>query len=215
MSKTAFAALACLPLALVLAAEQPAEPVLYDLVINGEPFTIEANRTQKLQSKTRPGATYEVALRIAQIQRLALNSLQLDYDRGFHVTDDRGRTVRTATLRHELGFTMIVSDLGKSYDSQGRQTAFEALTASLHNTLKDDGAGAIKTSAPAAAELPPTTVSCQQIHYVDKSGSKRISRVYLLGNARFTASCIVQYLEEDAENALPLVKATLDTLRAR
>ncbi len=95
-----------------LAAQTRPEPVLYDLVIDGESFTVEINRSLKVQSKKKPGVSYEIALRVAPSQRLLLNRLQFDYDRGYEVTDDVGKNVRTATLNHELGYTMVVSDVG-------------------------------------------------------------------------------------------------------
>ena len=208
------AAALALPFA-VFASDRSAEPLIYDLVINGESFTVEANREIKLQSRKQPDLSYQVALRIAQIQRLVLNSLQFDYDRGFRVTDDHDRTVRTATLRHELGFTMIVSDLGRSYDSPGRQKAMDALTTSLQSSLSDEQAQQIKVTQPPADQVPTATVKSQQLRYVDKTGSARTSMIYILGDARYTCSCIVQFLDDDANDVLPLVKTTLGTLRSR
>jgi len=51
-------------------------PSLYELLIGGESFQVEANRVVKLQSKTHPGVSYEVALRVAPTQRVKLRSIQ-------------------------------------------------------------------------------------------------------------------------------------------
>ena len=200
---------------LAQAAEKSVQPLLYELVINGESFSIEANRTIKLESRKNPGLAYDVALRVAQVQRLVLNSLQIDYDRGFQVADDQGRTVRTATLRHELGFTLIASDLGRSYDAAGRQQALEALANSVQTSLRAEQAGEVKTTELPANQLPAATIHARRMRYTDKLGTARTSLIYILGDESFTAACIVQLLDTDAADVLPLVKTTLNSLRAK
>ena len=81
-------------------------------MINGEIFLIEANRLHKLSSKQKPGVAYEVALRVAPTQQLKLNSVQFEYDRLGTVEDDRGPLRRTVRLTHELGFSMLITELG-------------------------------------------------------------------------------------------------------
>ena len=94
----------------------PVPPSRYELIVNGESFQVEANRQVKLQSKQKPGTTYTVALRVAPTQVLRLNHVQFSYDWLAEVTDDRGRRQRRARLSHELGYSLLITDLGDSIE---------------------------------------------------------------------------------------------------
>lgn len=191
------------------------EPTLYELSIDGESYLIEANRANKLTSKTRPGTTYDVALRVAQLQRLALNSVQLDYDRGFQVSDDGAGRVRTATLKHELGFSLAVTDLGKTLDAAGRQQVLDTLKASLEQSFRDAKATDLMVGKVQDRKFASADAKGLTIQYQDATGLARSCVLYVIDGKRFTASCIVQFLDDDHEEVLPLIKKTLDTLQAR
>jgi hypothetical protein len=202
-------------MALIGADGSAPEPLLYDLVINGESFTIEANRTNKLQSRRHPGTVYEVALRVAQVQRLALNTMQADYDRGFRVRDDRGRPLRTATLEHELGFTLVLTDLGADFDDAGRQKVLGTLKASMEKTLAGETAGKLQVSEPFESQFAGGKAHGLSIRYSDAQGIGRTCLVYVLGDQKSACSCIVQLVDADRDDVLPLVKKTLDSIRSR
>jgi hypothetical protein len=213
--------LSCLGLPLLLAVavanqtSPQSEPLMYELVINGESFTVEANRVNKLTSKARPGTTYDVALRVAQVQRLVLNRVQLDYDRGFQISDDRGERIRTATLKHELGFSLAVTELGNVLDAAGRQQVLDTLKASLEQSFREAKATDLVVGKVQERKFASVDAKGLTIQYQDASGLARSCLLYVLDGKRFTASCIVQFLDDDHEAVLPLVKQTLDTLQAR
>lgn len=206
---------ACLATGLAFAmAPRKAEPLLYDLVINGESFTIEADRSLRLESKKDPGVVYEVALRIAQNQRLALNRIQFDYDRGYEVTDDHSQTLRSANMEHELGFTITLTDLGRVLNEDERGKILQTLQESMENSFRQDNAENLKTTARQQrfqhAEAEGVT-----IQYHDTEGRARTCLIYVLAGKDFTASAIVQFPDANHEDVLPLVKRTLDSVQAR
>ena len=73
-------------------------PTTYELMINGESFLVEANRQIKLQSKDKPGVSYQVAIRVAPVQRLKLNTLRFQYDQRFEVEDSRQPQRRSVNI---------------------------------------------------------------------------------------------------------------------
>jgi hypothetical protein len=202
-------------LAAAWAAEMRPEPVLYDLMIDGESFTVEVNRAQKLESRKRPGVAYEVALRVAQTQRLALNRIQLDYDRGYEVTDDGGENVRTATLKHELGYTMVVSDVGGAMDEAGRRQVLATLQGSMERSFRNDKTENLKSAPRHQRRFNNASGEGMTIQYHDSLGQANTCLVYVLAGKDFTASAIVQFHDDDHEDVLPLVKKTLDSVRGR
>jgi hypothetical protein len=213
MSRLLFLAVALAGLA--AQAAEPPQATLYELVINGESFTVEANRSLKLQSKKNPALTYEVALRVAPVQRLALNRIHLDYDRGYEVADDANANVRTVTLKHELGYTLVVSDVGRALDQSGRRQVLETLQKSMEKSFRDDQAEGVKTAARHERKFQHADAEGVTIQYYDAAGKAHTCLVYVLAGKDFTASAIVQFQDADHENVLPLVKKTLDSVQAR
>lgn len=197
------------------AADPPPPPTLYELVINGESFTVEANRAHKLQSKKNPAVTYEVALRVAQIQRLALNRVHLDYDRGYTVADDANANVRTATLKHELGYSIVLSDVGRGLDQAGRRQVLDTLQKSMEKSFRDDKAENLKTAARHERKFQHADAEGVTMQYHDAAGTAHTCLLYVLAGKDFTATAIVQFQDADHENVLPLVKKTLDSVQPR
>ena len=217
MSRTLLAFLAGFSIA--TAAEPRPEPTLFELVINGESFTVEANKSLKLQSKKNPKVTYEVALRVAQMQRLALNRIQLDYDRGYAVAEDANANananVRTATLKHELGYSIVLSDIGRGLDQTGRRQVLETLQKSMEKSFRDDKTENLKTAARHERKFEHADAEGVTIQYHDAEGKAHTCLVYVLAGKEFTATAIVQFQDADHEDVLPLVKKTLDSVQAR
>ncbi|MHC4401946.1 MAG: hypothetical protein ACYTG0_19925 [Planctomycetota bacterium] len=189
-------------------------PLVYDLVINGESFRVEANRFVKLESLEKPGTTYEVALRIALEQPLRLNTLQLVYDWPARVEDDRGQSRRTVRIRHELGFAMLITDLGGAVKAGSEQTLLEALWESTVRVLKAADATETTVSEPAKQQFGGAIGYGVVIRYRDKRGSRQTSLVYLMTAPGFAASCVAQYFDANQEAVLPRVNKTLNSIRA-
>jgi hypothetical protein len=201
--------------ATVVAADSRPEPTLYELAINGESFTIEPNRSLKLHSKQKPGVVYDVALRVAQVQRIALNNLQLDYDRGYEISDDPAENVRTVTLKHELGFTVVVSDLGGPMDEPGRRQVLARLQKSMEQSFREDQTEHLKTAARHERRFTHAPAEGVTIQYHDARGRAHSCLIYVLAGKTFTASAIAQFQDADHQTVLPLVKKTLDSIGPR
>ena len=85
-----------------------APPVTYEVQINGESFPVEANRVVKVESKQKPGVSYNVAVRVAPTQQVRLNTIQFEYELPAKVEDSGKRENRSARLTHELGFSILL-----------------------------------------------------------------------------------------------------------
>lgn len=189
-------------------------PVTYELMINGESFFVQANHQVKLQSKQKPGVTYDVAIRVAPVQRLTLNTIQLDYDRHTRVEDNRQRQRRTVVLHHELGFTMLITDLGAPLDEQSRDKALELLSQPMLQSLRDRGIKDATVGNLGVHQFEGGEGRGLRIRYRDSQGIAESTLVYIMVGKSFTASCIVQLLDADGDDVLPLIKKTFDSIRA-
>lgn len=198
-----------------LAADSRPEPVLYELLINGESFTVELNQSIKLASKKQPGVTYDVALRVSPMQRLDLNHVRLDYDRQCEIADDHGKNVRTATLKHELGFTIAISDVGGELKQADRNQVLQTLQESMEKSFRDGKAENIKVAPKHARKFQHAEAEGLTIQYYDAEGHAQSCLLYVLHGKGFTASAIVQFADADHEDVLPLVKKTLDSIQGR
>ena len=198
--------------------ESRAEPSLvppstYEVQINGENFLVEANRQVKLESKAKPGVSYTVAIRLAPTQRVRLNTIQFEYDLPAKVKADARGENRTARLTHELGFSMLLCDLGRPLDAKDREKTLQTLAKSVATTLHEGKVEGLEVSEPRQHKLDGSSISGETIRYRDAKGLQHVYLVYVLSGPRYAATCIVEYLDNDGEDVLPLVKRILDSVR--
>jgi len=188
------------------------EPTLFELVINGESFTVEANRVLELTSRRDPEVKYQVALRIAPTQRIRLNAVQFDYDRLCEVRDDRGREQRTVRIEHELGFTMLVTDLGATPLSEETQKeALKLLVDSVVANVRQQQPADLEVGQPRSCRFRGASGRSVTIHYRDAQDLGRTYYVYVLSGARFAVSCVVQYVDNDLEDVRELIGQILNS----
>ena len=190
-------------------------PVTYELMIDGESFLVEANRIVKLYSKEKPGVSYRVAIRVAAVQRLKLNNLQFECDQRSQVEDSRRPQRRSMKLRHELGFSVLVTDLGEPLDKANRDKALDLLTQSIVKTLRQGNPNAREVTATRLPnhQFEGAEGRGMRIRRRDPEGIDHSTLVYLLVGKTFTASCLVEFLDADGDDVLPLVRKTLDSIR--
>ena len=189
-------------------------PLSYELMINGESFFLEANRQVKLKSLAKPGVTYDVALQVAMEQHVRLSTLQFDYDWPASVQEDRRQSQRMVRIRHELGFSILISDLGRAMEPKEQDESLKLLSGSVSQSFRDSGMKNLKVSDPHERKFANSSGRGAVVHYEDSQGIAQTSLVYVLTGSDFSASCIVQYFDGDAENVLPRVKKTLDSVRS-
>jgi hypothetical protein len=187
--------------------------VTYEVQINGETFRVEGNRVVKLQSKEKPGTTYEIAVRIAPTQRVRMNTVQFEYDLPAKITDDHGKAQRVVQMKHELGFSVLISDLGQRLESKDEQEVLKALADSVAGSYREQKGADIKVSAPRQGKFDSVTGQGCSIHYKDAQGFGHTGWAWVLSGEKFSVTCVVQYVDNDSEDVLPLVKKMLSSLR--
>jgi hypothetical protein len=190
-----------------------AAPTLFEVQINGESFTVEANRQTKLESKAKPGARYDVAVRIAPTQHLSLNTLQFEYDLPAKVEIDGPRENRSARLTHELGFSVILGDLGRPLDSKGQAETLQNLLKSVTTTLREAKMEDIDVTEPHERKFDGASARGATVRYHDGKKFGHVCLVYVLTGPKFAATCVAEYLDHDADDAIPLIKKILDSVR--
>ena len=199
---------------LLAASALAAPPTRYEISINGENFMLESDRIVKLNSVDKPGTSYEVGIRVAQFQPWQLKTSRFNYHNGFTPSEEPQAVGRSVSLKHELGFVMVVSDLGGPLPEENQDKTLQLLTNSMHKTLDAGKVARLEVGKAAVRNLGSTTVRGITIRYDDRDGVGRSSLVYLVTGARFSCSVIVQCLDADRENVLPLVTTTLESFEA-
>ena len=192
-------------------AEQ-APPSTYEVQINGESFLVEANRQVKLESKATPGVSYTVAIRVAPTPRVRLNTIQFDYDLPAKVEmNDRGQD-RSARLTHELGFSVLLCDLGRPLDSKAQEKALEILAKSVTTTLHDAKVQGLEISEPHQRQFTGSAARGETIRYRDAKGLAHVYLLYVLAGPAHAATCVAEYVDSDSDDVLPLIKRILDSV---
>lgn len=186
-------------------------PVTYELMINGESFTIEANKMVTLRSEKQPDVAYDVALRIAPIQHITVGSVGFDFDWLSRVKIESGGDQPTARLDHELGFSLIVTDLGHAISPEGLVPLLKLVTDSVVETFRERQARQLVIAAPHTPDLDGVEGRGVVIRYVNGEGVKHACLVYVLTGPNFTVSCVVQYLEANFEEVRDLIATTLNS----
>jgi len=193
------------------AADTP--PLTYELQINGESFLVEANRATTLESKRKSGLRYRVALRVSPTQRMQLNSLLFDYDLPAKVEDDIHRMPRSVRISHELGFSVLLTDLGHPLSPKEQQEALKVLVDSVTATLHDMKAEGVNVTEPHERAFAGSTARGTTIRFRDAKGFVHVYLLYVLTGPKHAATCVAEYLENDSDDVLPLIKKTLDSVR--
>lgn len=188
-------------------------PLTYELMINGESFYVEADRQEHLESRQSPGQTYDVALRVAMTQPVRLNTIRFDYSWPAQVTDDRGKEQRTVRIRHELGYTMLITDLGPPPPPENETAVLDILVKSVAEGLRESEVKQIQVGDPHTLPFSSAKGRGVVIRYRDSQDSEMVSLVYLLINKEFAASVVTQYAERDADGVLPGVRKTINSIR--
>jgi len=189
-------------------------PLTYEVQINGENFLVESNRVVKLDSKKKPDTHYTVAVRVSPTQQMRLNTIEFDYELPAKVTENGGRREnRSVRLEHELGFSVLLTDLGKQNDAKTAEGTLKMLTDSVVAALHDEKAIDINTTESHERTFAHASARGATIRYKDAKDFHHVCLVYVLSGPSFSASCVVEYLENDADDVLPLIKKTLDSIR--
>ena len=199
------------------AAENPGSgdpPMTYELMINGESFLVEADRQVKLESQEKPGVTYEIALRIALEQRVSLNTFRFEYDWPAKVDLDRRKAHPTARIQHELGFTMLITDLGQALDDESQARALKLLQESTLEGYQKAGMEQITVAEFPGREFGGSVGRGVMIRYLDGQRLGHTCLIYLMTGSTFTGYCVIEYFDADEANVIPRAKKTLDSIRA-
>jgi hypothetical protein len=189
-------------------------PTTYDLQINGETFQVEANRETTLESKTKPGVRYRVALRVAPTQQMRLDSILFNYDLPAKVAVDGKSGSRSVRITHELGFSVLLGDLGRPLTATEQDDALKVLIDSVTATLGEMKAQEINVTESHQRKFGGSAGRGVTIRYSDAKGFRHVYLLYVLSGPKHAATCVVEYLDHDADDALPLIKKMLDSVRA-
>ncbi len=184
----------------------------FEISINGENFTVESGVPARLESKDHPGQSYRVAVRLATMQHWKLNTVGFDYQLGFQILDDQESKGRSATLKHPLGFVLVITDLGGALAADAKSSALEQLVEGMRKSLRGSGIEDVKVSKPQRRKLGANAVEAVTFSYLNSSGGERLSAVYLVSGEKFTCSCLLQCDDANQQDAIDMVKATIASM---
>lgn len=201
-------------LVVLAAASARAEPPLtLEVLINGESFLVESDRAVKLESKREPGVAYDFAIRVAQIQHMTLEKIRFDFDLQNKVRQD-GDKRNQVQLNHELGHSILITELSGELMAKDRDEALERFVASFVSASKLDKASKLEVAKPHDRKFQSASARGVVVRYRDKQGIANTTLIYILSGKGFTATCLAHYLDQDNDEAVPLIKRTLDSIRA-
>ena len=175
---------------------------------------VEANRVVKLESKEKPGVSYNVAVRVSPVQRVRLGGFQFECEMPAKLQEDGKGENRSVRLTHELGFSILLADLGRPLEPKKQEETLKMLVEAVTKTLREQKAARIDVSDPRQRKFAGSHARGVTVCYRDSKDFGHICLVYVLSGPAFAASCVVEYLDHDAEDVLPLIKKTLDSVQA-
>ncbi len=190
------------------------QPVVYELLINGESFLVEGNRVVQLRSEQDPDTEYEVAIRLAPTQQYRMPTLRFTYERPAILERDTEGDHNVVRLVHELGFTMLIHDLGGMIDEEAQEQALDILAESVADSFREMDAREVRMGQSHSRQFGNNTGHGTIIRYRDAEGLGHTCLVYVLAGDNFSATCVIQYLDGDQEDVIPRVRKTLDSFQA-
>jgi hypothetical protein len=190
-------------------------PNTYEVVVNGESFLVqEGPKPTKVESKQKPGTTYELAVFISPTQVLRLNSISLEYELPAKVADDRGRDLRVVQIKHVLGFSVALTDLGQALDAKRQEAFVKMLTKLVSDQAKQQKAEELAVTALRKLNFQGAAAQGSKIHYRDPVGTEHTALAYLLTGENFAATCVVEFRDKDGDDVKPLIKKLLNSIRS-
>ncbi len=196
------------------AAPAALQPQTFELQLNGETFLVEANRETTLESKAKPGVRYRVALRVSPVQRMRLNSVALSYDLPAKVEDDGKPRNRSVRITQELGFSALFNDLGRPLNAGEAKETLKMLADSVTATLDEMRAKEVNVTEPHKHKFDGSAGRGITIRYSDAHGFRHVYLLYVLTGPKHAATCVIEYLEKDSDDVVPMIKRLLDSVRA-
>jgi hypothetical protein len=189
-------------------------PLTYEVQIDGESFEVEGGRPPiKVESKLKKGTTYTLALRVAMIQPLRLNSVQMEYGMSAKVADDKGKDLRIAQIDHELGFSLEITDLGQALDAKHQDELLKTIADAAVKRFTDSKATGLKRAEPKAGKYGPSEGKSLEINFNDSDGAACSCLVFVLSGEKYTVGAVARFQEQDRENVRPWVLNALRSIR--
>jgi len=188
--------------------------VTYELLINGESFLVEGNQMVKVRSEENPDIEYQVAIRVAPTQQYRMPTLRFSYERPVGIERDTEGGHQVVRLVHELGYSMRIHDLGGTLDEQAQSQVLDILAESVTDSFREMEARDIQVGQPQKRDFGENTGLGSIIRYRDEQGLGHTCLVYVLAGKGFSATCVIQYLDRDQDEVIPLVRKTLESFRA-
>ena len=188
--------------------------VTYEVQIDGESFQVEGGQPPvKVESKLKKGTAYTLAVRVAMVQTLRLNSVQLEYGMWAKVIDNKRKDLRFAQIIHELGFSLEITDLGHALDATHRDELLKTLADDLEKRFSNHRATGVKRTEPKAQKFGPSNSKWVKISYNDSEGTARTCMICVLSGEKYTVSAVSQFRDVDREDVGPWVMNALGSIR--
>ena len=89
------------------------------------------------------------------------------------------------------------------------------LLGSVKETLRDMKEDKIDISEPHQRKFADSSALGATVRYRNAHDIGHVCLAYVLTGPTFGATCVVQYLDDDGDDVLPLIKKTLDSIQAR
>ncbi len=189
-------------------------PLTYEVQIDGESFQVEGGHPPiKVESKLKPGTTYSLALRVAMTQPLRLNSVQMEYGMWAKVTDNKGKDLRIAEIRHELGFSLEITDLGQALDAKRRDELLKTLVDDAVKRFADRNATDLKQAEPRSGKYGNSEGKSVEIKFNDSDGVAWTCMVFVLWGEKYTVSAVAHFQDHDREDVRLWVMNALKSIR--
>jgi hypothetical protein len=181
-------------------------------MIDGESFLVDLDKQVTVEAQDKPEVKHRVALRVAMQQRVELNTLRFQYEMPATLTDDQGKSERTARLRHELGFLLLITDLGPPLEAAVQDSALKVLTEPITKNLEESHFKNIEVAKPHRGKFTGCQGPGVKIHYQDRQDYDQTCFAYVLIGPTFTCSCFIQFFDKDKERVFPLIKTILNSI---
>jgi hypothetical protein len=190
-------------------------PATYEVQIDGESFQVESGqRPVKVESKLKPGTTYNLAVRVALAQVLRLNSVRMEYGMWAKVYDDKGKDVRIVQIVNDpVGFTLRITDIGHHLDAKPADKLLDTLVDAAEKRYADRKATNLKHKGPVAQRFGDSVGKGTKITYQDDAGAGHSAMIFVLSGEKYTIAAEAEYRDQDFEDMMPWLRAALTSIR--
>lgn len=189
-------------------------PVTYDVLINGETFSVTEGDTTRLRSAKDSTVQYVVSVRPKRLQQYTTDRHIFTYPSVFALADNFANPGRSIKLTHPEGISIVITQLSPYRSEFRRDEAMAKIVGELGTAFRARNPSGLRIGDPSTVKFENAAGTMSQISSRDARQVEQICDVYVLQDGTWIFSVVVQYIDRARGGEVAVfVKPLIDSFK--